>query len=349
MLDALETLVNGHTSSTSVGERICTHPFALVACGIHEARLVVSLSGVTAEGVEAYCQHDFKARGYPGCRRVGNVAQEGFRRRLEPLVEGLELIYHSASASLHVIFKCVPLSPVARFGDEVEVVRFQLAQAGITSDFPVRLARVDIAADVLFANPAGFLRTREAVERSLPAKGRETRRIHHSVYVHASGSSKSKREARVYDKGRERVERGGWDGFPVERLMRLEAEVTWESGQRPGVEVVGQEWARGMWNDRFGYVGSGSLSWNGGLMDRLLSLKRANVISAAEYERLFTFLEHERVGMARELYDRVTYLRRATQARALGLEVPSLGSRTDADVEYELDVRAMLDEVGASL
>lgn len=280
---------------------------------------------------------------------VGTVVHDGYRRRLEPLCEGLTLIYHGKSASLHVRFHGERLVAVERFPDEVAVVGFQLAQVGIESLFPVRLARVDVGADVLFATPAGYVRAREAVARSIPSHGREVRRVHHSVYVHASRSGKSKRVLRVYDKGRERGEVGGWTGFPVERLMRLEAEVNFESGQRPTWDVVTREWARESWLDRFGYVGSGALSWNGGLMDRLLSLKRAEVITAAQYERLFTFLEHERVGMAGELYDRVTYLKRAREARSLDLEVPSLDGRSDGDVEYELDVRAMLDEVAAAL
>jgi hypothetical protein len=349
MLDALETLVNGHTSSTSVDERIRNHPYALVACGIDEASLVLQLSGAAAAVCERFTQHDFRARGFPGGKMVGNVSVDGFRRRLVPLCEGLILIWLPKYQTLRVRLHGERLIPVDQFAVEVEVAMFQLARVGITTMFPMRLARIDVAGDVLFSTSAGYRRARESVARSMPSHGREVRRVHHSVYVHSSGSPKAKRVLRVYDKGRERVEVGGWGAFPVERLMRLEAEVNMESGQRPEPSVVTREWARQAWQDRFGYVGAGSLAWNGGLMDRLLSLKAAGVITAAQYERLFTFLEHERVGMAGELYDRVTYLKRAREARSLDLEVPSLEERTDGDVEYELNVRELLDEIAVAL
>ena len=41
-----------------------------------------------------------------------------------------------------------------------------------------------------------------------------------------------------------------------------------------------------------------------------------------EYEQLYSFLDHERMGLARQLYSKDTYNRRAREARRLGLEVP---------------------------
>jgi hypothetical protein len=80
-------------------------------------------------------------------------------------------------------------------------------------------------------------------------------------------------------------------------------------------------------------------------MDRLLELLEADKITTQQYDRMYTFLDHARVGMAERLYGRVVYLRRAAEARSLGLEVPGMEGRPDDDLVQELDVRAMLSEL----
>jgi hypothetical protein len=71
--------------------------------------------------------------------------------------------------------------------------------------------------------------------------------------------------------------------------------------------------------DRFGSVGRGTVCLRDGLVEPLLVLLRDRAISVAQYEQLFTFLEHDRMGLSRDLYAHDTYRRRAQKVRALGL------------------------------
>lgn len=106
--------------------------------------------------------------------------------------------------------------------------------------------------------------------------------------------------------------------------------------------------ARETYRDRFGSVGRGRVLLKGGLVDALMKLKDDGAISVARYERLYTFLDHERMGLARELYPRDTYLSQARLARSVGLEVPDPdGDRSDR-VGQEIDVRALVDEIAAA-
>jgi hypothetical protein len=70
-----------------------------------------------------------------------------------------------------------------------------------------------------------------------------------------------------------------------------------------------------------------------------MKLRGARAISVGEYDQLYGFLDHERLGLARGLYAPDTYRRRASKSRELGLEVPA-DRETFADGDA-VDVRAL--------
>lgn len=323
--------------------------YAVYRAGLDECRMVFSLSGDSARLMEELAADDnLKPIGMPGCRFVGRWEQDGYKRTFRHhFGDELKAAYHRQSANLHVVVKPEGLLPIQRFPDLAFQVRLMVAQGGVESHFPVRLARVDVTVDVIFASEAAYLRTHYALMEGAPQGGRVIAPHQTGGTVRKSSAARAGRAGRWYDKVAERQAHREMVGMPVNRYMRLEAEVTW-SDDRPGVEQVTREWARETWLDRFGYVGSGSLTGNEALMDELERLLKRDIITATQYERLFTFLEHERLGRAERLYDRRVYLERMREARKLGLQV-SGASRSVASIDQELDVRAMIEELALAL
>ena len=86
-----------------------------------------------------------------------------------------------------------------------------------------------------------------------------------------------------------------------------------------------------------------------GLVEPLMQLLRCGAISSAKYEKLYTFLDHARMGLVRDVYKSDTYLRRAREVRALGLEVPANARELGDDIESELDVRALVHAIACEL
>lgn len=349
---ALSVLQRGISNTPVEGEiRNRGWTYRIVRSGVDEVRFTLALAGDVARYAEDLTRDGYRPRGMPGCFFLGRWVPDGFGKRFDHYTPDLTFkpFLHVASKTLHVPCHPEGLLSVSGFPSYVSSVVGVLAGVGLSSSFAPRLARVDVTADVLFSSPAYYRRCHEALRGSIPSHGRVVSPYRESLYLMAGQGQGSKRLARWYDKGRQLVASGIWDSFPNEHLGRLEAEQVWESASRPGIDAVTREWAQAVFRDRFSYVGSGTLSWNGGLMDHLLSLLARNEITPAKYERLYTFLEHERVGLAGQLYGPIKRLQRAREARALGLEVPALEGRSDADIEYELDVRSMIDEAALSL
>ena len=219
-----------------------------------------------------------------------------------------------------------------------------LAALGIESSFPARIARADFTGDVLFRSAAYFRYVFSAFRSMLCERGRVVEPFKSTtLYVNASRASRSKRLGRIYDKGAERASQAGWN-VPRERYLRIEAESLWEV-ERPRLDSLASEDARELFLDRFGAVGHGTVLLKSGLVEPLMGLLQAGVISSAQYEQLYTFLDHSRMGLADDLYARDTLLRRARKARELGLEVPGLDEGAPGELDHALDVRGLVHEV----
>jgi hypothetical protein len=165
-----------------------------------------------------------------------------------------------------------------------------------------------------------------------------------TLYINASRSTKAKRLGRVYDKGAERAAVARV-AMPPERYLRIEAEQLWPRDARPLVAEVTSAVARATFVDRFGCVGRGKVTVNAGLVEPLMELRRAGAVSVGQYEQLYTFLDHEKLGLARELYPADTYRRRASRARAVGLGVPRERHDGEAANDSRIDARALVNEI----
>jgi len=137
--------------------------------------------------------------------------------------------------------------------------------------------------------------------------------------------------------------KAGWD-VEAERYLRIEAECLWDQN-RPQLNDVDSDLARSVFIDRFGAVGRGTLVLKGTLVEPLMELLRAGTITAGQYEQLYAFLDHSRMGLADALYGRDTRHRRARLARSLALEVPGLEDRPLDGLDAELDVRGLVHEI----
>lgn len=341
-------------SNTPSALQICNGPrtaaYIVAGVGVDQMRLVMSLSGDSALLAESLTNHDYRPKGMPSMRMLGAFRQDGYRRVFDHFAggDGPKLFYHRRSATLHVDVHFPELRRVGDAVTEAAAVVDRLGSLGLWSLFPVRVGRVDFTGDVVFRSPAYFRHVFSAFRAMVCEKGRVVDPYKGStLYLHASRAKRAKRLGRLYDKGAERAAVAGWD-VPPERYLRIEAEAVWNGAERPRLGEVTSDTARSVFLDRFGSVGRGTVLLKGGLVEPLMELLMARVISSAQYEQLYTFLDMCRMGLAREIYGRDTYLRRARVARDLGLEVPGLEDRPAEDLEHELDVRALVHEIAAA-
>lgn len=338
-------------SNTPFPEQICNAPdgraYEIVGVGVDQLRIALSLSGESARLCEMWTEHDYRPRGLPSMRMVGAWAQDGFKRTFRHFLgdDGPRLLYHRPSAMLHVDIHFEALVSVLEAVERARSVVRLLGSLRVASVFPARVARADFTGDVVFASPADYRYVYSAFDSMLCEKGRVVEPYRRStLYINASRSSKAKRLGRIYDKGLERAAVG--DGVSaVERYMRIEAERVWARPDRPLVDGVTPEVAHASFLDRFGSVGRGRLARNAGLVASLMRLRANDAITVAQYEQLYAFLDHERLGLARDLYPADTYRRRARNARDLGLGVP--GDTSVVETEAEIDVRALVREIAA--
>jgi hypothetical protein len=336
-------------SNTPFPGQTCTLPegvsYVIVGVGVDQLRIVLSLSGESARLCEAMTEHEYRPRGLPSMRMVGAWAQDGFKRTFRHFLgDGPRLLYHRGSAVLHVDIHFEALASVRAAVDCGEAIVRKLMTLGVETVFPVRVARADFTGDVMFASPAEFRYVFSAFDSMLCERGRVVEPYKRStLYINASRSSKAKRLGRIYDKGAERAA-AVRVAFPRERYLRIEAERLWVSGERPLLAEITSDAARASFVDRFASVGRGRVGRGRGLVESLVRLRAERAISVAQYEQLYTFLDHERLGLARDLYASDTYRRRVSKARALGLGVPA--ERVDGEAAVDgIDVRALVNEI----
>ena len=208
--------------------------------------------------------------------------------------------------------------------------------------------RVDVTGDVVFSSAAYFRYVFSAFRAMVCERGRVVEPFKSStLYLNASRAARAKRLGRIYDKGAERAAAAGW-AVPRERFMRVEAECIWES-ERPLLDELTSQLARAKFLDRFGAVGCGTVVLKGRLVEPLLNLRRSGAISSAQYEQLYTYLDHARMGLLDDVYSRDTLLLRARAAREHGLEIPGLDERQAVELDDPPDVRALVNELAAVL
>jgi hypothetical protein len=342
----------GERNTPFLGQ-ICTETpaYRVVGAGVDQIRFVLSLSGDSARFCESLTEHDYRPRGMPSLRMVGAWKFDSYGRTFVHFLgeDGPRLFYHRDSASLHVDLHFRELESVPRAVRAAELLVDRLALQGVDSLFPARVARADFTGDVIFASAAYFRYVFSAFGAMLPGHGRVVDPFKSStLYLSASRSSRSKRLGRVYDRGSERAAVAGWS-IPHERYMRIEAERLWD-GDRPLLRDLSSQVARSTFLDRFAAVGHGTVLLKGGLTDALLRLRDKGEILAKDYEQLYTFLDHVRMGLADQVYSKDTFGRRARKVRALGLEVPPpSGSVEDEAIGAGLDVRALVSEIAEAL
>lgn len=83
-------------------------------------------------------------------------------------------------------------------------------------------------------------------------------------------------------------------------------------------------------------------------MPELIELLRSGKISPQTYDSLYAFLQHERLGMARFVYDARVYRDRVRKCRDLGIDLPA-SVPSEEDLDLELDVRSMVEEIALVL
>jgi hypothetical protein len=340
-------------SNTPFPWKICdgssSSVYKVAGVGVDQIRLVLTVSGDVRRFCEAFTEHDYRPRGIPNTRWVGAWRIEAFKRTFLHFMgdDGPHLFYHRDSANLHVDVHFAELVSVDAAVGRAEGIVSDLARRGIESPFPARVARADFTGDVVFSSADYFRYVFSAFRSMLCDRGRVVDPFKSStLYLSASSASRSKRLGRIYDKGRERESAVGW-AIPPERYMRIEAESVWE-GQRPLLADLDSEAARDVFLDRFGSVGKGTLVLKGALVKPLMDLLSSGAITSAQYEQLYTFLDHARLGLTSDLYAPDTRHRRARLARRFALEVPGLDDRAPADLDSPPDVRELIADLAAA-
>jgi hypothetical protein len=324
--------------------------YTVAAVGVDQIRLVLSVAGDAARLCQTFTDHDYKPRGMPNMRMVGAWRIEAYKRTFMHFMgdDGPRLLYHRDSANLHVDIHFPELVNVDAAVSEGEAVVRRLGELGIDTVFPVRIARADFTGDVVFAS-APYFRYVFSAFRAMPCqRGRVVDPFKRStLYLSASAARRSKRLGRIYDKGMERSSVAGWH-VPPERYMRIEAESVWEA-QRPPLATLDSESARSVFLDRFGAVGHGTLVLKDALVPTLMARLADGSITAAQYEQLYTFLDHTRMGLTLDIYAPDTRLRRSRLARQLGLEIPGLDDDPPSQLDAAPDVRRLVGEIAERL
>jgi hypothetical protein len=341
------------SSNTPFPGKICNGEtgsvYEVVAAGVDQLRIVLSLSGDSGRLCETFTDHDYRPRGMPSMRMVGAWVQNSFKRTfLHFLEDGPRLLYHRRSGALHVDIHFPELvRPTEAVAAAKTWIR-TLAGLKIETVFPARIARVDVTGDVVFRSPAYFRYVFSAFRSMVCERGRVVEPYKSStLYINGSKAARAKRLGRIYDKGSERATTAGWE-VPAERYMRVEAESVWES-ERPLLDELTSELARAKFLDRFGAVGRGTVVLKGELVEPLLELRRSGALSSAQYEQMYTYLDHVRMGLDGEVYKRDTQLRRARVARLHGLEIPGADDRQLAKLDEPPDVRELVNDLAARL
>lgn len=335
-------------SSTPLDRKISNlgtgNPYVIKAVGANEITFTLSISGDSVRAANDLSEHNWRPKGMPGTFFLGRPYLDGYKHRFRYLLDrsDCKVMYHRDSGTLRVRlhFEDLASTPIVHVS-VLEAVA-QLEEHGLSTFMSPLVARIDYAADVIFRDPSYYRYAHSAFASMIPGRGRVVQPVKHSLYLYASESPKSKRLGRIYDKGRELSEVHGYD-LPVETYMRIEAEQ--HHSPRPQLDTLHPNESRTTFLDRFEAVGAGTVTLKGGLVDPLMQLRRSGKITPSQFERLYTFLDMCRMGLAEQLYaeNRDLYLARAREARRLGLEVPG-NDRSAEDLEHELDVRALVRE-----
>jgi hypothetical protein len=328
-----------------------TRTYAVRRGGVDQVRFTRSLSGEAS--VVAESKANRKAPGWPGCDFLGDWVQQDFSRSFVHYAgrEDMKLIYHGQSATLHVDLHFSDLLPVSKLSGAVQAAERHLDGLGLDSLFPSRVARLDATVDLIFSSPH-YGRHVFAAFSGMPTRGTRVVSPHKlsTLYLHKSSATRSQREGRIYDKGRQMRETGKWTGdkVPDWMFLRLEAEGHWKGSERPLVGKVDSRMLRDLFLDRFADVGTGRLARKGAVMPELIQLLRDGRISPQTYDTLYAFLQHERLGMARFVYDTRQYRDRVRKCRELGVDLPATAA-SEEDLDLELDVRSMVEEIALVL
>jgi hypothetical protein len=228
-----------------------------------------------------------------------------------------------------------------RFADEVAFLQIRMSVVGLVSYATPWVTRMDVAVDA-DCDPTDGKLLLDALEASRLPNGWRTASFgvpRSTVYFRARASEKVR--ARAYCRNLKTK-----TGEPYGRI-RLEAEQGFEPMACPLESAKAPSFVADIWKSRYGNLGTvvTRLAREVQAVEIAKRVKRGE-LTYSQGERLSTFLDLERLGVAERYYPRTVYAARKREARRLGY-APSDHGTSSLSVNLSELLRPYLDAVQA--
>jgi hypothetical protein len=270
--------------------------------------------------------------------RLGRNAEFG---KWEPML-GRSVLWHKDRGTLWIDvhpFTDARLLPLQLVYGEVQAVLEKFSIVGVGTYEPVCVTRADVTVDVVTADGALGKSLMLALAAARGPHGRRARPFNHdleTVYIETRGG---RRLGLAYDKGVERSYRA----LGANKWLRLEARQFFKGADAPKLEEVTPDVLKGVWQDRFLTLGGGRTVKPEGVVMTIGEMLQSGAISVRDGEKVLSYLQLERAGLAQDVYGRKALQERRLLARQYGLRVDEEGR------EIHLDLKAVLEEFSGAL
>lgn len=305
----------------NTGERVeISHPVGVQSAGVDDISLVLDMDGSRSLG-------KLQALAEQGREAFGGVVldYEGSYGKRYGICAPHYLRWHSDSRRLYVQLKrlggAFGLVGTGNLSAAVTVALMRdLGGVGLYSYEPIRVARVDVAVDLQFADRVLGKRFLDALH-SASYSGGLTGRLEYPTTVNVRRPRRTRKlgklVARSYCRGSLHPELCE----PYE-VIRLERERHFTGRDRPNLEALTPGYLESIWLEVYGGVGNGERLATVPMEEltmTLLERVKAGEMGVAQAERVRFFLELDRLGVARSYYSDSQYRARKAEARELGI------------------------------
>lgn len=301
------------------------HSFAVTQCGVDDLTIGSDMTGSRSIG---------RLEAMPGSesRRGKMLGERGSWGSFAHLLGRSVSFWRRETSRLYVQAKLADEGILCSFRElprAIDHLLVRMAIVGLTTYEPAWVTRLDVAADAVCRAADGKLLLDALEGCRLPNvwRIRSVGTPRSTVYFVARVKDDAK--ARAYCRNLKTR-----DGEPFGRI-RLEAQGRYGPLDATLEEVVQPSFGTGLWMSRYGVLAGSVRRLARELQTEELAARvSGGRLSYAQGERMSTFLDLERLGLATSYYPKSVLAARRREAKSLGLALNDSGM-TDLDVELE--------------
>jgi len=264
-----------------------------------------------------------------GGRPLGNATRLGFEAswgKFENLLGRSFAKFMHDTNRLYVQWK--PAAPgelmsPAKFESELNALERRMAVVGIESYERVWITRLDVAVDLLCAPEDGKALLNGLEAARLPRGQRITVEGQPRSTVYFRPRASNDVLARAYCRNLKTRSGAPFGKIRLEAVQRFKTKEMWADHCFQGNLAAAM-----IWEGRYGKEQVDGRVTRLSREEQVLTLTqrvRLGEMSVAQFERMSSFLDAERLGVAREIYGDRRYTERRREARELGLSVNDVG------------------------